>query len=195
MSQGSRSCAREAGRRGQAARRRCLSAADCPASHDCTGKQCIPFRVCKNSTDCRKAEMCDKVTNHCVLCLGDNDCTANQLCEQGKCNAFVHCSSDKRCTDKDLLCDRAKGKCAQCPAHSDGPGIYNRQAVGVAKTGVGVLDVCSQGQGACSSNASLTCTAKIQRSRGPPSRRAPRRLGCLARLGPPADRGSHSLRA
>jgi len=137
----------------------CLTAADCPASHDCKAKQCVPYKTCQNSTECGKDEVCDKASSRCVQCLGDNDCAANQLCEQGKCNSFIPCSSDKQCTDKGLLCDQAKGKCAQCLANSDCPGIYNCQNVGVAKTGVCVLDVCAQGQGACSNNAKVTCNS------------------------------------
>lgn len=135
----------------------CLSAADCPASHDCKAKQCIPFKSCQNSTDCSKDEVCNKSINRCVQCLGDNDCSANQLCEAGQCNSFIPCSSDKQCTDKGLLCDQTKGKCAQCLQNSDCPAIYNCQGVGVAKSGKCVLDICAQGQGACATNQKVTC--------------------------------------
>ncbi len=135
----------------------CLSAADCPASHDCKAKQCVSFKTCQNSTDCGKDQVCNKATNRCVQCLGDNDCGANHLCEDGKCQAFVPCSSDKQCTALGLLCDGPKGKCAQCLQNGDCPTIYNCQGVGVAKTGLCVLDVCAQGQGACSNNGNVTC--------------------------------------
>ena len=137
----------------------CLSAADCPASHDCKAKQCVPFKTCQNSTECGKDEVCNKSNNRCVQCLGDNDCGANQLCEEGKCNPFVPCSSDKQCTPLGLLCDASKGKCAQCLQNVDCPDIYNCQNVGVAKTGLCVLDACAQGQGACSNNSKVTCNS------------------------------------
>ncbi len=161
----------------------CLTAADCPASHDCKGKQCIPFKTCQNSTECAKDEVCDKLSSRCVQCLGDNDCAANQLCEQGKCNAFMPCSSDKQCTDKGFLCDQAKGKCAQCLANSDCPGIYNCQNVGVAKTGLCVLDVCAQGQGACSNNAKVTCNSVGDGYGSPES--CPSQTTCVAPGGKP----------
>ena len=135
----------------------CLSAADCPASHDCKAKQCVSFKTCQNSTDCGKDQVCNKSTNRCVQCLADNDCGANHLCEDGLCQAFVPCSSDKQCTPLGLLCDGSKGKCAQCLQNGDCPAIYNCQSVGVAKTGLCVLDVCAQGQGACSNNGNVTC--------------------------------------
>jgi hypothetical protein len=162
----------------------CLSAADCPPSHDCKAKQCLPFKTCQNSTECSKDEVCDKAISRCVQCLGDNDCAANQLCEQGKCNSFIPCSSDKQCTDKGLLCDQAKGKCAQCLGNGDCPGIYNCQSVGVAKTGLCVLDVCAQGQGACSNNQKVTCNAVGDGFGSPES--CPAQTTCVAPGGKPS---------
>ncbi len=161
----------------------CLTSADCPASNDCKGKQCVPYKTCQNSTECSKDEVCDKAQNRCVQCLGDNDCAANQLCEQGKCNSFIPCSSDKQCTDKGLLCDQAKGKCTQCLQNSDCPGIYNCQNTGVAKTGICVLDVCAQGQGACSNNQKVTCN-QVGDGYGSPAA-CPAQTTCVAPGGKP----------
>jgi hypothetical protein len=161
----------------------CLSAADCPASHDCTAKQCIVYTTCKNSTDCSKDEVCDKAANRCVQCLGDNDCTTNQLCENGKCNAYIPCTSDKQCTDKGLLCNQSIGKCAQCLQNTDCPAIYNCQPAGVAQTGVCVIDICAPGQGACSNNAKVTCNSVGDGYGSPQS--CPNQTTCVAPGGKP----------
>ncbi len=136
----------------------CVTAADCPASNDCLAKQCKPFTPCVNSTQCPTDQVCDKVGGRCVQCLGDNDCKANEKCEAGTCKPFMPCTSDKQCTPLGLLCDQTAGMCAQCLVNTDCPDIYNCQKVGVGKTGVCVLDMCAQGQGACSNNAMVTCT-------------------------------------
>lgn len=137
----------------------CLTAADCPASNDCKAKACVPFKTCLNSTECGKDQVCDKGASRCVQCLGYADCGPNELCEGGACKAFVACASDKQCTPLGLLCDGSKGKCAQCLQNSDCPAIYNCQKVGVDGTGLCLIDVCAQGQGACSNNAKVTCNA------------------------------------
>ena len=135
----------------------CTTAADCPASNDCIAKTCVPFNVCQNSTQCSKDQVCDPATNRCVQCVGIADCPSDSLCEVGNCHTFTPCASDKACTPMGMLCDVVKGKCTQCLKNADCPDIYNCQNVGVAGTGVCVLDMCAQGQGACSNNAKVTC--------------------------------------
>lgn len=137
----------------------CLSDADCPSSHDCLGKACVPYTTCKNSKDCSGDTVCNLTTSRCVQCLGNNDCTEGQLCEAGTCRSFVACNSDKQCTPLGLLCDQQRGKCAQCLQNSDCPAIYHCTNTGVANTGVCTLDVCAQGQGACNNNAKVVCNA------------------------------------
>ncbi|HIA03129.1 MAG TPA: hypothetical protein EYN66_14690, partial [Myxococcales bacterium] len=161
----------------------CLSAADCPESHDCTAKQCVPYQSCKNSTDCGADEVCDKSTGRCVNCLTNNDCSTNSLCEAGLCKAFTPCVSDKDCTSQGLLCDTNKTKCAQCLEHADCPAIYNCQAIGVDGTGVCVVDACAQGQGACADNAKVTCNATGDNYGSPEP--CPAETTCLAPGGSP----------
>ena len=126
----------------------CLTEADCEANQDCKGKSCVPYKTCQNSTDCSADRVCDKASKRCVACLNDNDCSASELCDAGECRAFVACSSDKQCTPLGQLCDTDKGKCAQCLEHTDCPETYHCQNAGVAKTGMCLLDVCAQSQGA-----------------------------------------------
>ncbi len=135
----------------------CLTAADCPASNDCLAKACVPFKVCQNSTQCGQDEVCDATSNRCVQCASNADCPENTLCEAGKCNAFTPCVSDKACTKLGQLCDVPKGKCAQCLKNVDCPEIYHCETKAVAGTGMCVLDVCAQGQGACNNNQKVTC--------------------------------------
>lgn len=137
----------------------CLSSNDCPANNDCIQNGCVPFTPCNNSKDCLITEVCNTTTGRCAQCLGNNDCGSSQLCESGQCRDFVACSSDKQCTPLGLLCDPAKGKCSQCLKNTDCPEIYHCTPSGVAGTGQCTLDVCAQGQGACSGNAKVTCNA------------------------------------
>ncbi len=135
----------------------CLTAADCPVTNDCVGKRCVPYVTCQSSTTCGADEVCNKATNRCVQCLSNNDCKSDEACESGNCRAYVPCASDKSCTPLGLLCDTGKGKCAQCLQNGDCPGIYNCQKVGVAATGVCVLDLCAQGHGYCTGNSRVLC--------------------------------------
>ncbi len=135
----------------------CAGSGDCPPNSDCLAKACVAFTACTNSTDCKVDQVCAPDTLRCVECASAADCGPSQVCEGHACKTFVSCASDKQCTALGMLCDKAKGTCAQCMVDADCPAAYSCQPAGPAATGACTLDVCSAGASNCQSNGMLTC--------------------------------------
>ncbi|MBI4451401.1 hypothetical protein HY642_05480 [Candidatus Woesearchaeota archaeon] len=86
----------------------CTSDADCGANSVCTGRQCVPMRLCKTDGDCPKQSTCSGadqskgIYGKCVAtkkCKQNADCAQGSVCsgaeqdgnEYGRCVAAVQC--------------------------------------------------------------------------------------------------------
>jgi len=79
---------------------------------------------CTEDADCENADMvCDPLTQLCVPCLFDNDCSAGERCDGTTCVDAVDCVSSDDCQGVagNEACDTAAGHCVECVSASDCP--------------------------------------------------------------------------
>jgi hypothetical protein len=94
----------------------CVHAADCASGQSCLSNRCTSPATCQGAGDggaasCGQGKVCDP-SGRCVECSTDADCGTARRCIQNVCRAG--CDSDKDCTPNGMLCNLAKGVCAQC---------------------------------------------------------------------------------
>src|SRR5262249_6262608 len=92
------------------------------AGESCQNNQCVaPPMVCRTSLDCADkpdTKICDLSTGKCVVCVGPNDCPANNECVSHACVPFTLCTNSLMCPMGEV-CDQARGKCVQCVGDND----------------------------------------------------------------------------
>ena len=90
---------------------RCSSSETCPSGEVCRSGFCAQAPECEVLSDCGEGESCTE--NVCGwdpdVCLSDNDCDENLICDVGECRAG--CRNDNQCADtdrctSDLVCER-----------------------------------------------------------------------------------------
>ncbi len=97
---------------------RCIVDTDCPGDTFCEPQsgQCEPG--CRPGT-CPDGETCDFVTRQCVddgVCQEDNDCDADQFCDEGVC---LDGCREGGC-DEGEVCDLDSRECVEVPCDGDG---------------------------------------------------------------------------
>lgn len=134
----------------------CTRAADCPSGQSCLSNRCASAATCQGATDggaasCGQGKVCDPA-GRCVECSTDTDCGTARRCVQNVCRAA--CDSDKDCTPSGMLCNLAKGVCAQCSEQRPCASGNICDAFGACR-----FPVCLPGESRCTGNGIAACKA------------------------------------
>ena len=127
----------------------CVTADDCPPSHDCSRNRCVEFTSCRNSLDCAKGQVCDPGVKRCFECVMDADCSAGEACSDHACRPS--CRSDKDCTPLGLLCDLTHSACVNCATDD------HCKSEEFCSAGNCVPDVCDAGSSRCTGDSVVSC--------------------------------------
>ena len=93
-----------------------------------------PMGNCTSDAQCTGGKVCNLVTNRCVQCNTNAECSAGQFCTNNQCGG---CTTDSQCSPN--ICNPVTGGCVQCNSNTD----------------------CSGGQ-VCLSNTCQPCTSDAQ---------------------------------
>jgi hypothetical protein len=130
----------------------CTDNLDCRGGEVCRGGFCR--EACAAGDPCQgELAVCDEAQGYCVACVGDENCGADEACQDQRC--VFYCRSDEACGDNEYC--GPDGACleAQCGGDGDCPGGFRCDARVCVP--IDAL-VCEPGRSACEDNVAVVCS-------------------------------------